>query len=329
LLEQIKRLGFKQGREVAMHPQKLDVYNLIVFYFVASEKSITAAAEKLFLSQPTVTYHIKSLEKAVGVKLLDVKRKRLLLTNAGEGLFQYSKQIYQQLSDAERFIDDLKEANLRVGIAMSFSSTVASAASAFEELHPNVKLTVKHAPSFEVVQDVLSSQVELGVVVSMDYGIPKLRPIAISTKEKIVLVASPSSPIFQKEHLELRDLCDYPLILGPATSATRRVVFSKLEAEGLKVDPIIAVEVNSVEWGRSLVENGKGIGFYYARNVEKEVSEGRLRVLPITNDIRIGVDALVRRDALLPPIAERFISLLREAFLVPTNAYGEATPLSK
>jgi DNA-binding transcriptional LysR family regulator len=312
-----------------MHTQKLDVYNLIVFYFVASEKSITVAAEKLFLSQPTVTYHIKSLEKSVGVKLLDVKRKRLFLTHAGEGLFQYSKQIYQQLTDAERFVEDLKEINLRVGIAMSFSSTVASAASAFEELHPDVKLTVKHAPSFEVVQDVLSSQVELGVVVSMDYGIPKLRSIAISAEEKIVLVASPSSPIFQKEHLELKDLCDCPLVLGPATSATRRVVFSKFEAEGLKVDPIIAVEVNSVEWGRSLVENGKGIGFYYARNVEKEVSEGRLRVLPITNDIRIGVDALVRRDALLPPIAERFISLLRGAFLVPTNAYGETTPLSK
>jgi DNA-binding transcriptional LysR family regulator len=315
-----------------MHPRKLDVYNLIVFYFVASEKSITAAAEKLFLSQPTVTYHIKSLEKSVGVKLLDVKKKRLLLTHAGEGLFQYSKQIYQQLSDAERFVDDLKEANLRVGIAMSFSSTIASAASSFEELYPHVKLMVTHAPSFEIAQDVLSSQVELGVVVSTDYGTPKLRSITISEGEKIVFVASPSNPIFRKKHLELRDLCDYPLILGPATSATRRAVFSQFEAAGLNLDPIIAVEVNSVEWGRSLVESGKGISFYYARNVDKEVSNGRLRVVPVTNnDIRIGVDALVRRDAPLPPIAEKFISLLREAFLAPADTYsvGEATPLPK
>jgi len=80
------------------------------------------------------------------------------------------------------------------------------------------------------------------------------------------------------------------------------------------VNPLITVEVNSVEWGRSLVENGKGIGFYYIKNVEKEVSEGRLRVLPLINDIRVGVDALVRIDTFLPPIAERFISLLREAF---------------
>lgn len=295
-------------------PPKYNLYHLIVFYFVASEKSITAAAEKLCLTQPAVTHHIKSLEKSASVKLLDIKRQKVCLTHAGEGLFQYAAEIYQQLVSAEQFVEDMKESSLHVGIAMSFSSTVAPVASAFEELYPHVKLMVTHAPSFEVVQDVLSSQVELGVVVSMDYGIPKLRPIAISEGEKIVLVASPSNPIFQKEHIELKDLCDYSLVLGPETSATRRVVFSKFEAEGLKLNPLIAVEVNSVEWGRSLVENGKGIGFYYTKNVEKEVAEGRLKVLPLGNDIRMGVDTLVRRDAFLPPIAERFISLLIEEF---------------
>ena len=297
-----------------MKPPKYNLYHLLVFYFVASEKSITSAAEKLCLTQPAVTHHIKSLEKSASLKLLDIKRQKVCLTHAGEGLFQYAAEIYQQLISAEKFVEDMKESSLHVAIAMSFSSTVDSAASAFEELYPHVKLIVKNAPSFEVAQDVLNSQVELGVVVSMDYGIPKLKPIAISTEEKLVLVASPSSPIFQKEHIELRDLCDYQLVLGPETSATRRVVFSKFEAAGLKVNPLIAVEINSVEWGRSLVENGKGIGFYYIKNVEKEVHEGRLRILPLTNDIRVGVDVLVRRDAFLPPIAERFISLLREAF---------------
>lgn len=297
-----------------MKPPKYSLYHLIVFYFVASEKSVTSAAEKLCLTQPAVTHHIKSLEQSAAVKLLDIKKKKVCLTQAGEGLFKYTAEIYQQLINAEKFVEDIKEASLHVGIAMSFSSTIASAASAFEELYPHVRLIVTHAPSFEIAQDVLSSQVEVGVVVSNDYGIPKLRSIIISEGEKLVFVAAPSNPIFQKEHIELRDLCDYQLILGPETSATRRVVFSKFEAEGLEVNHLIAVEVNSVEWGMSLVESGKGISFYYIKNVEKEVSEGRLRVLPLTNDIRIGVDALVRTDAFLPPIAERFISLLRGAF---------------
>jgi DNA-binding transcriptional LysR family regulator len=297
-----------------MKTPKYNPYHLIVFYFVASEKSITSAAEKLCLTQPAVTHHIRCLEKSISIKLLDIKRKRVCLTRAGEGLFQYAAEVYQQLVSAEKFVEDIKEASFCVGIAMSLSSTVALAASAFEEFYPRVKLIVKNAPSFEVAQDVLNAQVELGVVVSMDYGISKLRPIAISGGGKVVLVASPSSPIFRKGHIELMDLRGYPLILGPETSATRRVVFSKFEAEGLQLNNLIAVEVNSVEWGRRLVENGKGIGFYYVRNVEKEVSEGLLRVLPLKHDIRIGVEVLIRKDAFLSPIAEKFISLLRVAF---------------
>jgi DNA-binding transcriptional LysR family regulator len=314
-----------------MHTPRLDAYNLVIFYFVASEKSITSAADKLFLSQPTVTYHIKSLEKSVGAKLLDIKKKKLSLTNAGEGLFKYAEQIYQQLINAERFVEDLKEARLRVGIALTFSSSFSSAAAKFRELYPQVKLIVENAPSVKVIQDVLDSQLDLGIVVSRNYDNPELRCIAISKGERMALVASPSSPISKKEQIELADLCDYPLILGPETSATRQIILEKLEAEGLKASSLIAVEVDSIEWGRSLVEDGKGISFYHIHNVEKEVSEGRLKILHLVKDIQVGVDVLVRRDVILPPLANRFISLARETFSVPTNTYssGEATPLLK
>ena len=313
-----------------MRTPKLDVYNLVVFYFVASEKSVTAAAEKLFLSQPTVTYHIKSLEKSVGAKLLEIKKKKLFLTHAGEGLFKYSEQIYQQLINAERFVEDLKEASLRVGIALTFSSSLSSTAARFREFYPNVKLIVENAPSFKVIEDVLDSQLDLGIVVSRDYANPELKCIALSEVVKMALVASPSSPVSQKDQIELADLCDYPLILGPETSATRQILLEKLKAAGLKTSSLVAVEVDSIEWGRSLVEDGNGLSFYCMRNVEKEVSEGRLKILHLVDDIQVGVEVLVRRDVILPPIANKFIALAKEAFSVPTEAFsaGEATPLS-
>jgi DNA-binding transcriptional LysR family regulator len=301
---------------------KLDVYNLVIFYLVVNEKSITAAAEKLFLSQPTITYHIKSLEKSVGIKLLNIKRKKLSLTHAGEGLFKYSKQIYQQLVNAERFAENLKEASLRVGIALTFSSSFSSTAARFRELYPHVKLIVKNVPSFMVIEDVLNYQLDLGIVVSRDYVNPEIRCIAISEAEKMVLVASPSSPIAQKEKVELADLHDYPLILGPETSATRQVILEKLDVAGLKASALIAVEVDSIEWGRSLVEDGKGISFYCMKNVENEVSEGRLKILSLEDDIRVGVDVLVRRDFLLPQTANSFISLARETLSASAGVYS-------
>jgi DNA-binding transcriptional LysR family regulator len=299
---------------MAMIPPKVDLHSLIVFYFVASEGSITAAADKLCLTQPTVTYHIRSLERSVGLKLLDVRRQKMTLTNAGAGLFRYVKEIYQQVTGAEKYLEDLREASFRVGIAATFSSSIASAAAEFEELYPHVKLIVRSASSLEVVEDVLSSQVDLGIVVRMDYANSKLRTITISAMEKLVLVASPSSPISTKERVELADLSGYPLVAGPETSATRQIILNKFQAEGLEVPPSVLVEVNSLEWGLSLVESGKGVGLYYTKAVEKEISEGRLKALPLASDITVGVDALLRGDAPVHPLAERFIHLVIEEF---------------
>ena len=296
-----------------MTPSKLDLHSLIVFYYVASEESITAAADKLCLTQPTVTYHIRSLERNVGLKLLDIKRQKIFLTRAGAGLFKYVREIYHQMSSAERYLENLKEASLRVGIATTFSTCVASAASAFEKLYPRVRLIIRSSSSYEVVEDVLNSQVDLGVVVSMDYGNPKLKSIKLSSRQKLVLVASPSSSIAQRERLEYVNLCGYPLILGPETSATRQNILKKLRVGGCAMPSPIIVEVNSSEWGINLVENGEGVGLHHIMSVERAIAEGRLKVLPLSGDIFVGVDAIIRADAPEHPIAERFISLVKEA----------------
>lgn len=289
------------------------MHSLIVFYYVASEESITAAADKLCLTQPTVTYHIRSLERNVGLKLLDIKRQRIFLTQAGAGLFKYVREIYQQMTSAERYLENLKEASLRVGIATTFSTCAASAASAFEKLYPRVRLIIRSSSSYEVVEDVLNSQVDLGVVVSMDYGNPKLKSIKLSSRQKLVLVASASSSIAQRERLEYVNLCGYPLILGPETSATRQIILKKLRVGGCAMPSPIIVEVNSSEWGINLVENGEGVGLHHIMSVERAIAEGRLKALPLSGDIFVGVDAIIRADAPEHPMAERFISLVKEA----------------
>ena len=207
-----------------MTPSKLNLHSLIVFYFVASEQGMTSAADKLCLTQPTVTYHIRSLESNIGVRLLDIKKKKVFLTAAGEGLFRYVTEIYRHMTGAEKFLESLKESQIRVGMSTTFSSVVTAAVVAFEELLPDVKLIVKSATSFEIAEDVLNSELDLGVVASMDYMKPELKVIPLSEREKLVLVASPSSSISQKGRVDLADLCGYPLISGPETSAARQVM---------------------------------------------------------------------------------------------------------
>ncbi|OGN99618.1 MAG: hypothetical protein A2Y58_05570 [Chloroflexi bacterium RBG_13_51_52] len=296
-----------------MTPSKLDIHSLIVFYYVASEESITAAAEKLCLTQPTVTYHIRSLERNVGLKLLEVKRQKVSLTRTGSGLFKYVSEIHHQMNGAENYLENLKEASLRVGISTTFSTCVASAASAFEKLYPRVKLIIKSASSFEIAEAVLDCEVDLGIVVSTDYGNPKLKSVVLSSQEKLVLVASPSSAIAQRPRLAFANLCGYPLVLGPETSATRQIILKRIRVGGCHMPSPIIVEVNSSEWGINLVENGEGVGFHHIRSVERSIAEGRLKILPLSGDIFVGVEALLRADAPEHPMAEKFALLVRRA----------------
>ena len=297
-----------------MAPSKLELHSLIVFYHVASEGSITAAADKLCLTQPTVTYHIRSLEKNIGIKLLDTRRQKVYLTYAGKGLLKYVKEIYQQMTGAEKFLEDLKETSLRVGISTTFSTCTASAASTFEQLFPRVKLIIRSASSYEIVDDVLSSHVDLGIVVGMNYDNPRLKVMVLSGLQKMLLVASPSSPIAQRNRLSLASLCGYPLILGPETSATRRIILQKIKNGGCNMPTPIVVEVNSPEWGINLVENGGGMGLYHEKSVEKAIAEGRLKALHLPRDICVVADAVLRADAPEHPMAQRFIALVKECF---------------
>jgi LysR family transcriptional regulator, low CO2-responsive transcriptional regulator len=296
-----------------MTPSKLDLHSLIVFYYVASEQSITAAADKLCLTQPTVTYHIRSLERNVGLKLLDIKKQKVFLTQAGDGLYKYVNEIYRQMSGAEKYLENLKEDSLRVGISTTFSTCLAAAAAAFERANPLVRLVIRSTSSFEIAEAVLNSDIDLGIVVSTDYGNPKLKSIPLSSQEQLVLVASPSSAIARQTRLAFVNLCGYPLVLGPETSATRRMILRKIRAGGSHLPAPKIVEVNSSEWGINLVERGEGVGLHHIKSVERSIAEGRLRLLPLSGDIYVGVEALLRADAPRHPMAEKFIILVKQA----------------
>lgn len=306
-----------------MSPSRLDLHSLIVFYFVASEQSITAAAEKVFLTQPTVTYHIRALERNVGLKLLDIKRQKVTLTQAGSGLFKYVEEIYRQMAGAEKFLENLKSASLRVGISTTFSSCLTTAALAFEKANPQVKLIIKSASSFEIAEAVVDSEIDLGIVVDTDYGNEKLKAVELSSQEQLVLVASPKSPIAQRPKLAFVNLCGYPLVLGPETSATRRIILNKIRAGGCHMPSPIVVEVNSPEWGINLVESGEGVGLHHIKSVEKHIAEGRLKVLPLNGDILVGSQAIIRADAPEHPMVQKFINLVKDCM---NNNHGKAIP---
>lgn len=296
-----------------MHLPKIDVNSLLIFYFVASEGSISAAADKLFLTQPTVSYHIKSLENNIGIKILEIKRKKITLTGAGNGLFQYSREIYHQVMGVEKYLLELRETSLRVGISPTFSNTVAASVNQFEELYPQVKLIIKYASSSEVTEMVLNSEVDAGIIVTTDFKHQKIKSVSISDREQLLLVASPKLPVAKKKSINFADLIHYQMVAGPEHSATRQVMANAFKNSGYEM-PTLTVEVNSIEFGLSLVESGKGIGLYHTKAVEDKIREGRLKALPFVEEIWVGAQAIYRNDSPINPWVDKILPVIKAEF---------------
>lgn len=286
--------------------------DLLIFYTVAKEKSLTSAADKLFLTQPAVTYHIQSLEGYTRVKLIEFKKRQATLTAHGKELFKYAEGIYELLVEADKYIDFVREANLRVGIASVYASLVSPLLTTMFEGHKSgVKLVVKSGNAYEMVQDVLDSTLDLAVVPQFDYGSEKLNNIQISYPEKIVCFAAPQQKL-PKEPLSWQELAKYPIVVGPETSVVRRIIFKKFKDEGIEeLSP--AAEVGNVTLTKTMVENGKGLGFTLERDVQKEVDEGKFKLMPLKEYLQITAIVVIRSDN-TNQIIKKFVTGIKKAF---------------
>ncbi len=290
----------------------LNPNDLVIFCVVARERSLSSAAEKLFLTQPAITYHIQSLEKFTRVKLINIKRHRVTLTPHGRELLKYAEGIYERLVDAERYVRFIRESNLRVGIASVYDTIFSPLLQEmFDERDKESKLTVKSGNAFEIVQDVVDSTIDLAIVPRFDYPNEKLRYMQVSYPEKIVCFAAAEQSLPDKP-LSWKDLYSYPLVSGPESSVIRRVLFDKFREEGLE-EPALAAEVGNVEWCRTLVENGKGLSFTLAKDIAPYLEQGRFKLVPLAEYLTITADSVTRTD-ISNPIIDKFIQLVKKVF---------------
>jgi LysR family transcriptional regulator, transcriptional activator of the cysJI operon len=302
------------GNRQLVYPN-IDTYHLIVFFYVASEQNITSAAKGLCLTQPTVTKHIKTLENATGLKLVEVNHKRVTLTPAGEGLYCYAREIYSQALAANRYIRHIKYSNINIGASPLLVSPMAKSVQAlYRNSNSEVKVNLRFEAHAELIQDVIDSKLDLAIAPDLGYGNGRVSRVLISDKVKLIFYASPLHPIFKKEPLEWRNICDYPLLIGHEPSAPKRAVPEKLRAEGVTTPLNEDLSADNVECCKRLVQNGKHISMALQEDIEHEVSEGKLRILTLPSDIYVEVYAIAHQGALTSPIIQNFITCVKASF---------------
>lgn len=296
-----------------MKPVNINVDQLITFYFIAKEGSITNASESLCLSQPAVTTQISSLQKYFGVKLINIKKKRVHLTRAGEDLFPFAEEVYRSAVKAESLLGSYRDNSLRIGISGALTLFLIPVIDQFKALYPSVRVTIREGRTRSLTTELIDYHHHLCIVGTVDNSHKELKTFRIPGIEEMILVVSPDDVLAHKGSVAWKDLDGYPFILLCEGSAARDRILKEFAKRGIR--PYVAADIDSIEGMKQLIATGKGVGLMFPPNVEHEIRLGKLKSVPLVDgELKIDIDVVINKDVRLTPSAERFLRLIGKHF---------------
>ncbi len=294
----------------------MNLQQLQYFLAAAEEGSISAAAERLHLAQPSLSEQIRRLEAELGVALFQRLGRGVVPTEAGEALRPHAEAVLAEVEQAREAVVAQRE--LRGGIATfgTFGHPQyylgAALVAAFRTRHPNVRVRLVGQNSAAVAEAVRAGELEAGIVALPvdDRGLD-VRPVF-----RDELLYASADPDRVRAPKEIEDLAGAPLIMPDASygadDPTRRRIADLVQREGLSLDP--QIEVEEVEMAVDLAARGLG-DVLLARAILLTMGRRipqRLGWVPFADPVYETFAFVHRRGARLSPAAHEFMTLAEE-----------------
>ncbi|AIL59463.1 LysR family transcriptional regulator [Pseudomonas alkylphenolica] len=249
---------------------------LKAFYMVARLGSITLAAKKLGLSQPTVTTQIRNLESQYAVELFYRGGRRLTLSDDGARLLPMVKTLLQQEADIEFFLRNSGQGQGSLRIAATAPYYILDLVKIFRERLPQVEVSVEIGNSQQVLELLEDYRVDLAASSQLLEDARLVRRV-LGT-DPLVVAVHRNHPLASRESLPLSALAGHCLLVREQGSTTRKLTEQMLEEAGVKVGSML--EIGSRESIREAVLRNIGISIIARHEVPHNPE---LRVLSLDN----------------------------------------------
>jgi DNA-binding transcriptional LysR family regulator len=291
----------------------INLNQLRAFYLVAKNGTFSKAAEELFVTEPAVFVQVRTLERCLGLKLVDKFGKDMRPTETGKLLYGYADRIFSLVEEAERTIKEIGEAKkgeLRLGTTSILAEYLLPIIlPAFSASHTKVQVHLEETSSSQLVKGVLAHDYEIAIVARVAYP-DAIENVPLS-RDEILLVASPEDSLASKGRCTLKELNGYPMICKDARSATRQSVWREFEKRGIK--PSAIIEAGNTELIKKLVASGRGVSLLAEVCVKKEAERGELAVIAVEEGpFFLDIDVIYLRGKTLSPAAATFLNYLRQ-----------------
>ncbi len=298
-----KDLRYKQSR----------LQQLRGFCYAAAEGSISKAAERMYLSQPSVSLQIQALEREMAVNLFERRGPKIMLTPDGELLFELAMPI---IDGVDNLPDDFaaRRGDIdrgRIDVAAGWSTilyVMPDYVEKFRKMHPNIEMKLHNVTGAEGMAQLRAGHVDFAVGPLLD--VPEDVVFHPIVSYEPMLITALDHPLAKMEKLTLVAMSAYPFILPPRQLSTWSTVDNIFKKNGLPYE--VAMEVGGWEVIKKYVELNLGISIVMSICITGEERLAIRKVRQFFPDRTYGI--VLRKGKQLSPQAKRFIGLMLPDF---------------
>lgn len=286
-------------------------YNLYkIFLYLFEEKSISKTANKLYVSQPAISYSLKELESQLGYTLFYRNSKGIEPTLEAKELYSYISMAFDILNDAEEHIKNLNNLNIgciRIGTPSYIGIFYLSKFIAdFRKVYPGIK--------FEIVSKSTQDMVEMLEARKLDIIVDTLPINSKKNVTKVTLSKLYNCFAYNKNIMKdikiknKEDLKNYPLVLPSESSSIRLKLDEYMESQNIKLNPIL--EASATEIMIDMVRRGVGVGYFIKNVIDSQNDKDSFEVVTFNNELPAVDVCCVYIDDFLSAATKRFVELL-------------------
>lgn len=296
----------------------MNLKQLEAFVQVSESGGFSKAAKELFLTQPTISAHISSLEKELNVRLFIRNTKEVSLSDDGKDLYRYAKQITDlEKAIEERFYMDSDDGKHFITIAASTIPAqylLPKVLMCYRERYPKEQIKIMETDSSEVVTQVVDHMVDVGFTGTV---LEKKHCKYIPFYKDELAVIAPDTPEYRILKEQNRDDIDWikrkPLILREEGSGTRKEAEKQLKNAGISMEDLdIVASIANQETIKKSVKQGMGITVLSRLAAE---DEDGLLIFPIPGaDEGRDINLVYNKNYQMTRSADRFIRIVKEVY---------------
>ncbi len=260
----------------------MDLGQIEAFVQVAQHRSFSKAADALFLTQPSVTARIQSLERDLGEALFERNGRGVRLTEMGTAFLPYARRALKALQEGRDALDGMRNleiGTLKLGCALTVSTYVLpKVLKQYCSTYPGVEVSVHTGRSEQVLQMVLSDDVHCALERTVHHADIVTVPLY---EDDLVLASAPQHRFARAGSATIEDVGREPLILFDKGSSYSQLIQGVFRQHGIV--PHTLMELDTIEATKKMVEEGLGIALLPKVSTEREFSQGSLSPINISN----------------------------------------------